>query len=206
MQQPSIHYERPPDHYKRSSKIMFGLVLTMSFIILVLVAGLAMRILWLTPQPELLARNEKGENIALMEITGKPDGKVSLAFLNDLILQGFQLTHDNFQSNIPKVKPYFVGEGYASYVQTLRDIGIADRIQQGPLVLQTDVLELQVNKEKTGQQDKHFVWSYDATFLHTTRTPGNTQSFEQKYVITLLQMPTEQYPFGVGVYSIKAVK
>ena len=129
MQQPSIHYERPPDHYERSSKIMFGLVLAMSFIILVLVAGLAMRILWWTPQPELLARNEKGENIPLLEITGKPDGKISLAFLNDLISQGFQLTHDNFQSSIPKVKPYFVGEGYASYVQTLRDIGIADRIQ-----------------------------------------------------------------------------
>lgn len=206
MQQPSTHYERPPDHYERSSKIMYRIIVGLSFIILVLVLGLSLRILWWTSEPELLARNEKGETIPLLEITGKPNGKVTSAFLNDVVQQGFQLSHDNFQTNVPKMKPFFVGEGYASYVQTLRDIGVADRIQQGSLVLQTDILEMSVNKEKTGMQEKNFVWVYDMVLLHTIRTPGNTQSFEQKYTFTLLQQPTNTYPFGVAVYNIKAIK
>ena len=131
---------------------------------------------------------------------------MSRIFLTDAFQEMFQLTSDTYSQKMPTLNAYFSGNGYQNYIDVLRELGVAKKIQEGPLVLTTDIAEAPVvDKQDSRMYDGTFVWVYYVTVVHTLRTPAGSTEVERKYKVSMKHLPLDQKPLGLAIYSIRAV-
>ena len=164
------------------------------------------RVLYGNFEPEYLARNVKNQLQPMLEIKKGVNKNMSKMFLTDALLESFQLTSDTYVQKMPTLKAYFIGKGYDNYVDSLRDIEVAARIQEGPLVLTTHFLEPPVVDDvESKEYDGVFVWVYYAHVLHTIRTPKGSYEIERKYKVSMQHLPLNEKPLGLAIYSMRSV-
>ena len=107
---------------------------------------------------------------------------------------------------MPSLKVYFTGNGYQNYIDILKELGVAKKLQEGPLVLTTDISEAPVvDMQASKVYDKTFVWVYYVTAVHTIRTPSGPTVVERKYKVSMQHLPLDQKPLGLAIYSIRVV-
>lgn len=183
-------------------KVVFflgGVILFLSFVI----AG---RVLYGSIPPEYVARNVKGQLAPMLQISPGVNAPMARVFLTDAVQEMFHLTSDTYTQKMPTMNAYFSGAGYQNYIDILKELGIAKKLQEGPLVLSTDITEAPVvDAQASKVYDKTFVWVYYVTVVHTIRTPAGSNAVERKYKVSMQHLPLNQKPLGLAIYSIRAV-
>lgn len=206
MPRPTSTYFRTTQQYETLAAFMNKVVLALGFVILFLSFVIAGRIMYGSTDPSYVARNVKGQLAPMLEIKPGVNPGMSRVFLTDAFQEMFQLTSDTYTQKMPSLKVYFTGNGYQNYIDILKELGVAKKLQEGPLVLTTDISEAPVvDMQASKVYDKTFVWVYYVTAVHTIRTPSGPTVVERKYKVSMQHLPLDQKPLGLAIYSIRVV-
>lgn len=185
---------------------MNTVVLILSGVIFFLAFVIAGRVLYGSIPPEYVARNVKGQLSPMLEISPGVNPGMSKIFLTDAIQEMFHLTSDTYVQKMPTMNAYFTGTGYQNYIEILKELGVAKKLQEGPLFITTDISEAPVVDAQASKiYDKTFVWVYYVTVVHTIRTPAGSNAVERKYKVSMQHLPLDQKPLGLAIYSIRSV-
>lgn len=142
----------------------------------------------------------------MLEIKPGVNQDMARVFLTDAVQEMFQLTSDTYVQKMPTLNAYFTATGYQNYLDILRELGVAKKFQEGPLILTTDIAEAPVvDTQASKVYEKTFVWVYYVSVVHTMRTPAGPVSVERKYKVSMQHLPLDQKPLGLAIYSIRAV-
>lgn len=199
-------YFRTPQQYEKLSAAMHKVVFFLGGVILFLSLVIAGRILHGTIEPPYVARNVKGQMLPMLEIKPGVNEALSRVFLTDAIQEMFQLTSDTYVQKMPTMNAYFTGTGYQNYIDILKDIGVAKKLQEGPLVFTTDISEAPVVDQQASKvYEKTFVWVYYVSVVHTIRTQSGPTAIERKYKVSMQHLPLSEKPLGLAIYSIRPV-
>ena len=199
-------YFRTARQYEQLAAFMHTVVLILGGAILFLSLVIIGRILYGSTPPLYVARNVKGQLELMLEIKPGVNQEMAKVFLTDAFQEIFQLTSDTYVRKMPTLNSYFTGSGYQNYINLLRDMGVAEKLREGPLVLTTDIAETPVVDMQTSKvYDKTFVWVYYVTAIHTIRTPAGSTVLERKYKVLMQHIPLDKKPLGLAIYSIRAV-
>lgn len=199
-------YFRTAKQYEQLTAFMHTVVLVLGGAILFLSIIILGRVLYGATPPVYLARNVRGQLAPMIEIKTGINKDMSKVFITDAFQEIFQLTSDTYVRKMPTLNSYFTGTGYQSYINLLRDMGVAEKLQEGPLVLTTEIAETPVvDMQASKVYDKTFVWVYYVTAIHTIRTPAGSTVLERKYKVSMQHLPLDQKPLGLAIYSIRAV-
>lgn len=199
-------YFRTAKQYENLTAFMHNLVLVLGGAILFLSIIIVGRVLYGSTPPIYVARNVRGQLAPMIEIKTGTDKAMSKVFLTDAFQEIFQLTSDTYVRKMPTLNAYFTGTGYQTYINLLREMGVAGKLQEGPLVLTTDIAESPVvDMQVSKVYDKTFVWVYYVTAIHTIRTPAGSTVLERKYKVSMQHIPLDQKPLGLAIYSISVV-
>lgn len=199
-------YFRTAREYETLAALMYKVVLLLGGIILFLSIIVVGRILYGATPPIYAARNVKGQLAPMIEIKPGVDKVMSKVFLTDAFQEMFQLTSDTYVQKMPTLNAYFTGKGYQNYIDIIRELGVAGKLQEGSLVLTTDIAEPPVLDTQASKiYDNTFVWVYYVTAIHTIRTPAGPTLVERKYKVSMQQLPLDKKPLGLAIYSIRAV-
>ena len=185
---------------------MYTVVLILGGVIFFLSFVIAGRVLYGTVEPTYVARNVKGQLATMLQIKPGVNEAMSRVFLTDAFQEMFQLTNDTYTQKMPSLSVYFTGGGYQNYIDILRELGVAKKLQDGPAVLTTDIAEAPVvDKQASKVYDKTFVWVYYVSVVHTIRTAEGPTVVERKYKVSMQHLSLEQKPLGLAIYAIRAV-
>lgn len=206
MPRPTSTYFRTTQQYETLAAFMNKVVLVLGFVILFLSFVIAGRVMYGSTEPNYVARNVKGQLAPMLEIKPGVNQGMSRVFLTDAFQEMFQLTSDTYAQKMPSLKVYFTGNGYQNYIDVLKELGVAKKLQEGPLVFTTDISDAPVvDMQASKVYDKTFVWVYYVTAVHTIRTPAGPTTVERKYKVSMQHLPLDQKPLGLAIYSIRVV-
>jgi intracellular multiplication protein IcmL len=181
------------DHYHHFLYGLMGLIVFMMLMVLLVLYQMSHR-----PLPVFDAKQKTGEHMMLT-----PYNEPNL--LPDTILQwarkaattAYTFDFVNYNKQISAARPYFTADGWQDYLHSVS--GLIENVVKSQLFVNGVVSGTPVIANQGPLPGKGYVWRIQIPFLVSYQS-ANTVSKRNYYVVlTIMRVPTEVNPQGIGI-------
>lgn len=175
------------------------LILLVTFIfILLAMAGVVLYQITHRPLPIFIAETPDGKQMQLVsrdEPNFQPD--TLLRWAGKAAVAAYTFDFANYNKQLALARPYFTQAGWDNYRASIS--GLLNSIVANQVLINSVVIGSGVITNQGDFTGHGFAWRIQLPFLVTTQSPESTVQKTYTVVLTLVKVPTQINPVGIGV-------
>lgn len=188
------------NHYHHVIMGLMGVI-----VLLMLVVGFVLYQLTHRPQPLFYANQANGQKIQLKpydEPNLRPD--TILRWASKAASVAYTFNFVNYNKQIAAARPYFTPDGWQDYLSSVSSL--INTVVQGQLFVNGVVAGAPVISNQGPLPGKGYVWRIQIPFLVTYQSADNVNKLHFIVVITVVRVPTDVNPRGIGIDQFVMVR
>jgi intracellular multiplication protein IcmL len=181
------------NHYHH---VIIGLMIVI--VLMTIAVGVVLYQMFHRPLPVFSAAQPSGEKMLLISFDEPnllPD--TILRWASKAATAAYTFDFVNYNKQISAARPYFTEAGWQSYLQGIN--GVIDTARKGQLFINGIVAGTAVISNQGPLPGKGYVWRIQIPFLVTYQTANGLTKRNYLVVLTIMRVPTQVNPQGIGI-------